>query len=62
VPPRTAELVEHLANHLADVYDRVAIVKWDDDQMDVEQAAIDTDANAHVKKSHALMSTPVADE
>jgi hypothetical protein len=26
----------------------VAIVEWDDDQMDVEQAATDTDANAHV--------------
>ncbi len=49
VPPRTAELVEQLANHLVDVYGRVAIVEWDDDQMDVEQAAIDTDAEAHVK-------------
>ncbi len=50
VPPRTAELVEQLANHLADVYCRVAIVEWDDDQMDVEQAATNTDADAHVKE------------
>jgi hypothetical protein len=50
VPPRTAELVEQLANHLANVYGRVVIVKWDDDQMDVEQAATDTDADAHVKE------------
>ncbi len=40
----------------------MAIVEWDDDQMDVEQAATDTDANAHVKEWHALMSTPVAGE
>ncbi len=39
----------------------MAIVEWDDDQMDVEQAATDTDADAHVKEWHAL-STPVAGE
>ncbi|CAM6015971.1 unnamed protein product [Sphagnum balticum] len=50
VPPRTAKLVEQLANHLADIYGRVAIVEWDDDQMDVEQAATDIDADAHVKE------------
>jgi len=50
VPLRTAELVEQLANHLTDVYSRVAIVEWDDDQMDVEQAATDTNADAHVKE------------
>ncbi len=50
VPLRTVELVEQLVNHLADVYGRVAIVEWDDDQMDVEQAATDTDADTHVKE------------
>ncbi len=48
--PRTAELVEQLANHLADVYGRMAIVKWDDDQMGVEQAATDTYTDAYVKE------------
>ncbi len=62
VPPKTAELVEQLSNHLADVYDRVAIVEWDDNQMDVEHATIDTDADAHIKEWHALMSTPIAGE
>ncbi len=62
VSPRTTKLVEQLANHLVDVYGRVAIVEWDDDQIDVEQAATDTDADAHVKEWHALMSTPVAGE
>ncbi len=50
VPPRTTELVEQLANYLADVYGRVAIIEWDADQMDVEQAATDTDVDAHVKE------------
>jgi hypothetical protein len=50
VPLKTVELVEQLANHLADVYGRVAIVEWDDNQMDVEQAATDTDADVHVKE------------
>jgi len=40
----------------------VAIVEWEDDQMDVEQAATDIDANAHVKEWHALMSTLVVGE
>ncbi len=50
VPPRTAELVKQLANHLVDVYGRVAIVEWDDDQMDVKHEATDTDADVHVKE------------
>jgi len=50
VPPRTAELVEQLANHLADVYSRMAITEWDNDQMDVEQAVTDIDADAHIKE------------
>ncbi len=40
----------------------MAIVEWDDDQMDVEQAATDIDADAHVKEWHAWMSTLVASE
>ncbi len=40
----------------------MAIVEWDDNQMDVEQAATDTDVDAHVKEWHALMSIPVAGE
>ncbi len=50
VSPRTAKLVEQLVNHLVDVYGRVVIIEWDDDQMDVEQVATDTDADAHVKE------------
>ncbi|CAK9190116.1 unnamed protein product [Sphagnum troendelagicum] len=50
VPPRTAKLVEQLANHLADVYGRMAIVERDDNQMDVEQAATDINADVHVKE------------
>ncbi len=40
----------------------MVIVEWDDDQMDVEQAATDADADAHIKEWHTLMSTPVANE
>jgi hypothetical protein len=40
----------------------MTIVEWHNDQMDVEQAATDIDADAHIKEWHALMSTPVADE
>jgi len=40
----------------------MAIIEWDNDQMDVEQAVTDIDADAHIKEWHALMNTPIAGE